>query len=184
MNSDKAIAAWYQRLDAITKQVKTEFGSLSHQQLHWKLSVGEWSIAEGLAHLNVVNASYEKVISDAINGTSDIGFTSKIGFVVKILGDMIYNSVEPSRAKRMKTFPIWEPTQSDVSVSVIAEFEQQQERIKKLLSDSRPLIERNTVIPSPANRYIVYDIRKAIEIIVSHEERHFKQAMEVKKLLA
>ncbi|MFT5310656.1 MAG: hypothetical protein ACI8VL_001564, partial [Bacteroidia bacterium] len=34
-----------------------------------------------------------------------------------------------------------------------------------------------------ANRYIVYKLRKAIEIIVSHEERHLNQAMEAKSLI-
>ena len=127
MNADKVIIAWHQRLDAVTKQVEDEFGALTQEQLNWKLSASEWSIAEVLEHLNLVNASYEKVLSDAANGKSDMGFTGKIGFVVTFLGNMIYESVEPSRAKKMKTFPVWEPIKSDVSKDVISNFKKQQE---------------------------------------------------------
>ncbi|MGK0384226.1 MAG: hypothetical protein ACJAVL_000963 [Bacteroidia bacterium] len=65
----------------------------------------------------------------------------------------------------------------------MTEFKKQQEAIKKLISHNKYLLEKDIVIPSPANRYIVYKLRKALEIIVSHEERHLKQALSVKILL-
>lgn len=183
MNVDEAIKSWIKRIDTVTAKVDDEFGGLSHEQLNWKLSTEKWSIAEVLEHLNLVNASYEKVLTDSVNGTSDMGFTGSIGFVVKFLGNMIYQSVEPSRAKRMKTFPVWEPAESNVSVEVISEFKKHQELIKQLISDNKSLLEKDIVIPSPANRYIVYKLRKAVEIVVSHEERHLNQALEVKRLI-
>ncbi len=183
MNIDNAIIAWHQRLDDVTQKVETAFGILNSEQLNWKLSFSEWSIAEVLEHLNLVNASYEKVLSDSASGKSDMGFTGKIGFIVNFLGKMIYESVEPTRTKKMKTFQVWEPTQSNVSVGVIEEFKKHQELIKKLIADNKSLLDKDVVIPSPANRYLVYKLRKAVEIVVSHEERHLKQAMEVKALL-
>jgi hypothetical protein len=183
MNIEKAIKAWHERLDSVTQQVEDEFGILTQEQLNWKLSASEWSIAEVLEHLNLVNASYEKVLLDAANSKSDMGFTSKIGFVVNFLGKMIYESVEPSRAKKMKTFAVWEPVKSDVSKNVIADFKKQQQAIKTLINNCKPLLKKDIVIPSPANRYIVYKLRMAVEIIVSHEERHLNQAMGVKVLL-
>ena len=137
MNVDKAIKIWFNRLDAVTKHVENEFGSLSHEQLNWKLAVENWSITEVLEHLNMVNASYEQIFTDAANGTSDMGFTSKIGIVVNFHGDMIYKSVEPTRAKRMKTFPVWEPEHSDISSEVISTFKNKQEAIKKLISEKK-----------------------------------------------
>jgi hypothetical protein len=183
MNVDKAIKSWYRRLDAVTTKIDTEFGRMSHEQLNWKLSSEKWSIADILEHLNLVNTSYEKVLTDSANGTSDMGFTGRIGFVVKFLGNIINQSVESSRAKKMKTFPVWEPTESTVSAEVIPEFKKLQGLIKQLISDNKLLLEKDTVIPSPINRYIVYKLRKAVEIIVSHEERHLNQALEVKSMI-
>ena len=70
MNIDNAIIAWHQRLDDVTQKVETAFGILNSEQLNWKLSFSEWSIAEVLEHLNLVNASYEKVLSDSASGKS------------------------------------------------------------------------------------------------------------------
>lgn len=183
MHIDKAISTWHQRIDAVTHQVEAQFSTLSSEQLNWKLSPNEWSIAEVLAHLNLVNTSYHEVIRHAIQGNSDMGFTHKLGFLVRLLGDMIYKSVEPTRAKKIKTFAVWEPTQSDVAAPIVSEFVQQQEALKKLIVESKPLLEQDVVIPSPANRYIVYKLHKAIEIIIAHEERHLQQALEVKALV-
>jgi hypothetical protein len=183
MNVDKATKIWFDRLDAVSSKLDKQFSTLTHEQLNWKLSEEKWSIAEVLQHLNLVNASYEEILTDSANGKSDMGFTGKIGFVVNFLGDMIYKSVEPTRASRTKTFPVWEPVQNDVPKDVITDFKKQQEAIKKLITDNKSLLEKDVVIPSPANRYIVYKLRKAIEIIVSHEERHLNQAMEAKSLI-
>jgi hypothetical protein len=45
------------------------------------------------------------------------------------------------------------------------------------------LVQAETVISSPANRFIVYKIGRAFDIIVAHEERHLNQAKEVKAFL-
>jgi hypothetical protein len=184
MNVDKAIKIWVNRLDTVSNKVDKQFSTLTHEQLNWKLSTDKWSIAEVLEHLNLVNASYDETLTASANGKSDMGFTGKIGFIVNFLGDIIYKSVEPTRASRTKTFPVWEPSQSDISKAVIEDFKKHQEVIKKLIQDNQPLLEKDVVIPSPANRYIVYKLRKAIEVIVAHEERHLNQAMEVKSLIS
>lgn len=183
MNVDEAIKTWHNRLDSVTEKVKAEFSDLNQEQLNWKPNTKKWSIAEVLEHLVLVNQSYEIVLADAANGTSNPGFTAKIPFIVKMLGDAIYKSVEPTRAKKIKTFAVWEPVSSNVDEDILSQFLEYQSILKELIMKNKTFLERDIVIPSPANRYIVYKLRKAVEIIVSHEERHLNQALEVKGLL-
>lgn len=183
MNIDEAISKWHERLDAVTAQVKSEFGELLKEQLNWKPSAEKWSIAEVLEHLVLVNQSYEVVLADAANGNSNPGFTAKIPFIVNMLGNAIYKSVEPTRAKKMKTFAVWQPESSNVDQDVLLQFLEYQDVLKGLITKNKKLLEDDVVIPSPANRFIVYKLRKAVEIVVSHEERHLNQALEVKGLL-
>jgi uncharacterized damage-inducible protein DinB len=182
MNIDKAIVTWHKRLDRVTKKVKDEFGELDSEKLNWKPSTEKWSIAEVLEHLVLVNQSYEIVLTDAANGTSNPGFTSKIPFIVEMLGNAIYKSVEPTRSKKIKTFPVWQPTSSNVDKNILTRFFDYQEILKHLISKNKELLENDIIIPSPANRYVVYKLRKAVEIVVSHEERHLNQALEIKDL--
>lgn len=179
MNIEKTIAAWHRRLDAVSKKVESEFGPLSSEQLNWKPSDEEWSIAEVLAHLIQLNNSYIPILASANKGEQDMGFTAKLDFLVRWLGNLVRDSVEPTRSKKMKTFPIWEPQQSDVSGQIVSLFIQQQRELKDRMSAHRNLLEKDIVIPSPANRYIVYKLSVAFELMVTHEERHLNQALEV-----
>ncbi len=183
MNIDEAIVTWHNRLDAVTEKVKADFSNLTSEQLNWKPAAEKWSIAEVLEHLVLVNQSYEIVLADAANGTSNPGYTAKIPFIVNMLGDAIYKSVEPTRAKKIKTFAVWQPSSSNVNENILPRFLDYQSILKDLISKNKKLLEDDIVIPSPANRYVVYKLRKAVEIVVSHEERHLNQALEVKSLL-
>ena len=183
MNIETAIKDWNRRLDAVAEKVKAEFGEFDSDKLNWKPSAEKWSIAEVLEHLVLVNQSYEVVLADASNGSSNPGWTAKVPFIVKMFGNMIYKSVEPTRAKKIKTFAVWEPSSSNVDENILTRFLNHQSILKELISKNNKLLEDDIVIPSPANRYVVYKLRKAIEIVVSHEERHLNQALEVKDLL-
>ena len=46
---------WIVTLEHITKQVQSEFGMLTKEQLNWKPTPDTWSIAQNLDHLMVVN---------------------------------------------------------------------------------------------------------------------------------
>ena len=83
----------------------------------------------------------------------------------------------------MKTFPIWEPTASQIRTDIIQHFEKHQSELKRQIEASKLLIEKGTIISSPANRIIVYKLETAFDIIVSHEQRHLAQAKEVLRLL-
>jgi len=45
-----------------------------------------------------------------------------------------------------------------------------------LNNNSSNLIANDFVISSPANKYIVYKLENAFDIIINHERRHFKKA--------
>jgi hypothetical protein len=93
------------------------------------------------------------------------------------------NSVDPIRSKKIKTFPIWEPSNSGVSHGVIERFIHHQEELKKTIETAAPLISDEVVIHSPASKIIVYKLATAFDIIVTHEYRHINQAKELLELI-
>jgi hypothetical protein len=82
----------------------------------------------------------------------------------------------------MKTFPIWEPIKSDIKEDIWERFEKNQNELKILIQSSSDLLDKGTIISSPANRNIVYKLETAFTIIVSHEKRHFEQSLEVERI--
>jgi hypothetical protein len=174
---------WTSKLNNITKQTLTEFGSLTSEQLNWKPNSNTWSIAQNLEHLIVVNETYYPVLASIKAGTYNTPFLAKIGFMVSFLGKTILNAVRPDRKKKMKTFPIWEPTTSNVIGDILNRFQIHQIELIQKIEGAKELVEKGIVISSPANKNIVYKLEIAFDIIVSHEQRHLEQAKEILQLM-
>lgn len=83
----------------------------------------------------------------------------------------------------MKTFPVWEPSGFMADERLVEAFKNHQEVLKKHIDASQEFIEKGIVISSPANKYVVYTLEAAFDIIVSHEKRHLEQAKEAYQLL-
>jgi hypothetical protein len=174
---------WTAQIDKTTEAFKTTFGGLTIEQLNAKPDANTWSIAQNMDHLIVINETYYPVIKAVRDGTYKPPFMGKLSFMVNFLGNFILTSVQPDRKKKIKTFPIWEPSKSAIGSDILTRFEKHQEALKKLITTNADLIEKGTVISSPANKNIVYTLEKAFDIIVAHEQRHFEQANELLPLV-
>ncbi|HFA51016.1 MAG TPA: DinB family protein [Bacteroidetes bacterium] len=172
---------WTKQIDEITNSFNNEFGKLTVEQLNWKPTEQVWSIAQNIEHLIVINETYYPIIKAIREGNYKIPFIGKIGFIVNFLGKTVLKSVQPDRRKKMKTFPLWEPSKSEISINILERFVSHQSELKELITNSEDLLAKGTVISSPANKNIVYKLEMAFNIIVTHEQRHFEQAKEVLK---
>lgn len=173
---------WTDQIDKITIDFKRSFGTLTINELNWKPNQNTWSIGQILDHLIVINGTYHPVIKEVRGGKLRLPFIARFGFMVSFLGRTVLKAVQPDRSKRMKTFPIWEPRQSDIGADILNRFENNQAELRQLIQSCSDLLDSGTVISSPANRNIVYKLETAFDIIVSHERRHFEQALEVDTL--
>ncbi len=170
---------WTTQLDQVTEAIKNEFGNLSGEDLNKKPSPGQWSIAQNLDHLIVINESYYPIFKQLHEGTFQLPFMGKLGFYVKWVGNMILKAVEPERSKKIKTQSIWEPSTSTIDADIVEKFVAHQEQLKKHIQSCSGFIEAGVVIYSPASKAILYTLEQAFTIIVSHEKRHLGQAREV-----
>lgn len=170
---------WTNRINEITNSFNSEFGELTVEQLNWKPTEQVWSIAQNIEHLIVLNGTYYPTIKAIREGNYKIPFIGKVGFMVNFLGKTVLKSVHPDRRKKMKTFPIWEPSKSEISLDILKRFARHQSELKELIKNSEDLLVKGTIISSPANKNIVYKLETAFDIIVTHEQRHFEQAKEV-----
>ena len=167
---------WIQFIDQTTKDFVDGFGTLSKKEMNWKPDAQTWSIGQNIDHLIVINSTYFPVFEKLHAGTYRTPFTGKINFLVNYFGNFILRSVQPEQAKKIKTFPIWEPAYSDLSEGLLDQFVAHQETLKEHFKKAYNLLQKDVVISSPANQYIVYRLSKAFDIIVAHEQRHFLQA--------
>lgn len=170
---------WISDLEELTKLFSDAFGHLSTEELNRKPNAATWSIGQVIDHIIKVNETYYPVVEQLRAGSYRTPWTAKIPWLVSWFGNFILKGVEPERRKKIKTFPVWEPEQSDVRADIVAYFAKHQSKLAALVQSCDDLVKAETVISSPANAFIVYKISRAFDIIVAHERRHFNQAREI-----
>ncbi len=173
------IENWTNEINTITRQFRETFEHLSAEELNRKPNAQTWSIAQNIDHLIVINETYYPVVEKIRKGEYSTPFLSRFGFITRFFGDFILKSVNQNRDKKIKTFPIWQPMQSDIPADILQKFEKHQRELIGFIKNCEDLLEKNTIIFSPANKNIVYTLDKAFDIIIEHEKRHFNQAKEV-----
>jgi hypothetical protein len=145
--------------------------------LQVKPRADQWSIRENLAHLIVVNSSYFPIIEQIRNNTYKVPFLGKVPFLPKLFGSVLMEYVKPELEEaKVKTFPIWEPTNLSEEGPILEIFEKHQHKLRDLRIRSEDLIQRKQIIASPANNRIVYSLEDAFDVILLHEQRHFIQS--------
>ena len=174
-----SIAKWRADIDQVTNSFVAEFGNLSAEELNWKPSSDVWSVTQNMHHLIVINETYYPVLQAVRNKTYELPWIARFGFMVRFMGRVILNSVQPDRRKKMKTFPLWQPSASNFGKDIFEQFKNHQEHLKNVISESEDLVKLGTIISSPANKNIVYSLSTAFDIIVTHEKRHLEQAREL-----
>jgi uncharacterized damage-inducible protein DinB len=169
--------SYISELEQISQDVKSAFSNLSPEMIYQKPDSKNWSIAENLTHIILLNSSYFPIFKKLQNGNFSSAFVSKISFFPKVIGDMIFKSVSDGGKRKVKTFPLWEPqTSLDQKEDILDKFIEHQKELSDWINNLQLFLEQRTIIHSPANKLIVYSLNKAFEIIIAHEKRHLNQA--------
>lgn len=170
---------WLNNIDKTTSEFINTFKNLGEDDMNWKPDPETWSIAQNIDHLMVINESYFPILNELREGTYKAPFIARRGFIVSFFGKLILKAVQPDRKKKTKTFPIWEPSTSDLPSDILGRFEKHQDKLKNEIKAAEDLVKKGAIISSPANKNIVYKLETAFDIIIAHEQRHLAQAMEL-----
>ncbi|MDX2249134.1 MAG: DinB family protein [Bacteroidia bacterium] len=177
------IQSWKTEIQETTRAFREAFGKLSPEQLNMQPNPGVWSVAQIMDHLITINHTYYPMVEGIRKDTYKPPFHGRFPFIVNFLGNFILNSVEPERKRKIKTFPIWEPSQSQISGDIVTRFEKHQKELAAWMESCGDLIDKRQVVHSPASKVIVYSLERAFDIITTHEKRHLNQAKETFAML-
>ena len=174
------IKTWYSRIDTLTTQYQAVCEGLNTQQLNTKPDSQSWSIGQVLDHCIKINESYYPIASALKEGRYSLPFIARFKWITNLFGKFILDSVSPTKIKKINTFPIWEPSNTDLPADIAHRFARHHQEFQSFLQKNEALLNEEIIISSPANRIIVYSFAQAIEIILAHEERHLIQAKNIR----
>ncbi|HUF03475.1 MAG TPA: DinB family protein [Aridibacter sp.] len=166
-----------ERVCEVTSDARDAFGQMTGDQLNWKPGPDKWSVAQCIDHLITTNRSYFEMIEKVVGGELQPNLWSRIPFWSGLVGYLIRRAVEPGSTRKVKTFPVFEPSQSDVPDTVVEDFAQCQERLMSYIRQTDHLDRDKVKLVSPVSDKVPLSLANAFEIIVIHERRHFQQAV-------
>jgi hypothetical protein len=184
-----AVPILIRKLSSLTEhfseEVKTEFGSLSANQLNWQPNDRSWSIAQCLAHLNAYYRYYIPVFKGKISNTR---FTDVPEFFTSSpLGVAVYSSVKLGKLKnvkrKLKSTKDYNPlVNTSLSLgNVVEEYVQHSKEYKEVLKAGALINLRKTKCPLSLRPVVKLNLGDAFVFITYHNERHVEQ---MKKVLA
>jgi hypothetical protein len=165
--------------ESISEKVKTTFGNFSAEQINWKPDAKSWSAGQCFEHLIVTNELYFPNIQKVIDGKHRNNSFSKIPFSSDLIAVLMKNSLNPEQKRKMKTFKIFEPAVSNISETIIEDFAKNQRQLIALMKAVKDFDIHKIKIAEPLSIALNLRLDDTFEILVMHEERHFRQAERV-----
>lgn len=169
------ISTYLARLDQNSQAFSNLCANLTEADFNHALP-GGWSVKQVLGHLIASSTSYYPIFDQVLAGTFIAPWHSRIGFLTRFFDKVILDSVEPNRKRKMKTFPIWEPVLQTASLEA---FLDSQKGLATYLTRLQTSLEQNLIIHSPASKVVVYHLQVVLEILLTHQIRHYNQAVEI-----
>lgn len=177
------------RIEQVTQELKTvadnamaEFGGLTVEQLNWKPSEKDWSVAQCFDHVIVTHSLYFPLFERLASGDTKMSFWEKTSPFSGFFGRFLIKGLDPKNLKKMKTTGKAQPSSSEIGGDIIRQFcdHQQQmiDAIKKLPGD---LDATNQIIASPLLGAVTYSLADAFTFVPMHCQRHFDQAQRVRE---
>src|SRR5215471_11962309 len=171
---------------AETEQVRTKvrvaFGALSEHQINWKPSAGNWSIAQCLEHLMLLNTRYFPIIEDVLSAKRKASLLERAPVLPAFFGRFVLASVQPGAKLKVKARLAFAPSSTPIDLGILVRFSSHQEELIRLMKASAALPIGKIIITSVVSRYVTYSLLDAYRILVAHEQRHLQQAERLMRL--
>jgi len=184
MRSDQSeqLAVLVSEAREIAENTQASFADLTAQQLNWKPSADQWSIAQCFDHLMAANGAYFPIFEKVLSGEKENTFWESLPWLPAFWGNMLIKSLDPESTRKLKAPKIFHPSSSTVDGAIIRRFIDQQNQVIRYMKATENLDLNKIKISSPVTNLITYSLMDAYRIIVVHERRHFLQAVRVSEM--
>lgn len=166
---------------AINEEVSQLLSHYSAEQLTWKPTPTEWSMAECFDHLMVFGHQYYPKVQQTIDQTRQKNLRESRPFRPSWLIKMFVNTQKPSSGWKTKTFKNFEPAQSPDD-STGQRLLEQQKTLVDLIRQADGYDLNRLKLTSPVTWLLKFSVGEALWMLVVHQQLHLHQAKAVAQL--
>ena len=165
--------------EQVRSAANAAFGALSSDQISWKPSPSEWSIAQCLEHLMLMNQPYFPQIEILLAGRRKASLWERVPLLPAFFGRLVLAAVQPGSKQKVKTRPAFAPVSSHTDIGILTRFSTHQGDLIRLMKATAELPIEKIIITSVVSPVVTYSLLDAYRILVAHERRHLQQAERV-----
>src|SRR6266850_1002911 len=148
-NQGEHLSGLVSEANAIRDETLAGFGDLNAQQLNWKPSADQWSVAQCFDHLLTANAAFFSIFEKVLSGEKKITFWESLPWLPAFWGKMLIKAVAPESTRKLKEPKIFHPSTSSVDEAIISQFTDQQNRVIRYMKATKNLDLEKIKISSP-----------------------------------
>src|SRR5207237_10330781 len=109
-NQSEQLSGLVSAANAINDETLVGFSDLTTQQLNWKPSADQWSVAQCFDHLVTANAAYFQSFEKVLSGEKENTFWESLPWLPAFWGKMVIKAVAPDSTRRLKAQKIFRPS--------------------------------------------------------------------------
>lgn len=178
MSTQLTLPQIFAEVEAIARDAQSTFGHLNAEQLNWKPSADQWSVAQCLDHLMASNgALFFQAFDQMINGTKRTTFIERLPLLPDFFGWMVFKAMAGKQKYKAPAKIL--PSVSALDPQIVGQFVAHQQKAIEKMKAIEKLDPASVIITSPFASFVTYSVLDACRIIVAHERRHFAQAERV-----
>jgi len=162
-------------------KVKAAFGGMTLQQLNWKPAPESWSIGQCLDHLITADCLYFPALKKIANHTYQMTTWQKWSPFSGLFGKILATQLQEKPKAKLKAPKVFAPSFSQIDQGILNRFQKHLDTLLEYLAALKEIDIDKTRITSPAAKFVTYNLRNTIKILVPHQHRHIHQAIRVKQ---
>ena len=168
-----ALAAEFGAVSEDARRLAAEF---TPRELSQPPAPGAWSAADNLMHLAMASQALVPRMTRTLGKLADAGKRTDGRSRADWLGRLYARWLEPPVRLKVSAPKPFVPPVGMASEDALRTFLAEQDRVLALVEQSVGLDLAARKVPSPASRYVKYNVYSAFRIVTAHERRHLWQA--------
>lgn len=180
MTNEQFIESILQEGHRAKSKVLAAFPGLSVNQLNWKPSANDWSIAQCLDHLIISDGTYFSQLQAIGAKQHAMGLWEKYSPLSGFFGRTLKNQLQEQVKRKMTAPKVFSPQFSDQPSGIVNDYLKNLDAFLNHISNCRHADLDKTIITSPVSGFITYNLVDSFTFLLQHEHRHINQALRVK----
>lgn len=176
------LQSYLDQLAAIDGQVDALLANITEEQLNWRPGPEQWSVGECVDHLTVTGTRLLERSEPAIANARSRGRFADGPFRYGPINRWFARTLDEGETRKVKTFPIYVPSASNIGERVAVEFGQFHQRLAEAIGSANGVDLKKVKVRSPAMPLLNLSLGAWFAATLAHERRHIAQAKRVMKL--